>query len=176
MSYNINYGYIPSSITDEFSKEDIQKRYDYYLAVAKEFIKERNLENVVIMNEDILWHVILDCYADISRLKSFHKLKEVNEVKTIPYEIYWFLERKPLQIIKDNEQSIFINEAFALFQILLFISKNSEDNFTTLTDKKFSYFTDTLFYFLKYRIKSPQSIELMLLAFEAGKEYQKVLK
>jgi hypothetical protein len=115
------------------------------------FIQEGNLKNISI-NETILWHVVLDCYTDIYRMKSFHNVKEVN----------------------DEEQSIFINEKFVLSQILSFISKNNEDNLTIIANEKMDYFTATLFYFLKYRIKNPQTIELMLLAFEAGKEYQKM--
>ncbi|MCL2260506.1 MAG: hypothetical protein FWC15_04025 [Fibromonadales bacterium] len=177
MSYNISSKYISSSnILDESGEKRIKEKYDLILLDAEEFIKKRDLENIVTINKIILRHAVIDYYTDILRLKSFHKLEKEDEVKTLAYEIFWFLKRKPLQIIKDDHQNIFINEIFALSRILSFISKDSEDNFTILTDTKFDYFTATLFYFLKYRIESAKSIELMLIAFEAGIEYQKAMK
>jgi len=177
MPYDIKSKYVSnSSIVKEFGEKFIQDKYDSVLSAMKNFIKEKNYENITV-NEALLWHVILDCYTDIYRMKSFHNVKEVNDVKITAYETFWLLKRKPLQITgNDSEQNVFINETFVLSQILSFISNNNEDNLTILADEKMDYFTATMFYFLKYRIKNPQTIELMLLAFDAGKEYQKMSK
>jgi hypothetical protein len=174
MPYDIKSKYVSnSSIVKEFGEKYIQEKYDSILLAMNNFIQETNLKNAEV-NKAILWHVILDCYTDIYRMKSFHNVKEVNDIKITAYESYWLLKRKPLQIVKsDDEQSIFINEKFVLSLILSFISKDDNDNLDILANEKMEYFTATLFYFLKYRIKNPQTLELMLLAFDAGKEYQR---
>ncbi len=162
-----------TDILGEFGKERIQERFsDLYVSYDK-FIKENNLGENVKINDFTLMHAILDYFTDISRLKHFHKITRTNTFKIISYEISWLLRRKPLQIIKDyNEELVYINEKFLLSYIMSYLTQIvGYDFFDGLSDenkKAFNGYIDSLYYYLKYRNCSSQSLEFALLSFGAG--------
>ncbi len=87
---------------------------------------------------------------------------------------YWILRHKSIQIIGDiTEDDLFVNENFCsdFIQTYLFDNPNSVP---ILNDNKESIreFVDTMLYYFKYRDVMPKCIELMLIAFEAGRGYQ----
>ena len=170
-----------SDIISEFTEERIQERFQDFYNAYDDFIKKMNLEKKVRINSYTLWHAVLDYFTDISRLKKFHKIERINTFKIMAYELSWLIRRKPLQIIVDEdkygdrekaEALVFINEKFVLSYIVSYFTKLiGYDFYETLNEQNkacFDGYLDSLFYYLKYRNCSSQTLEFALLSFGAG--------
>jgi hypothetical protein len=171
--YSDTCGY--RELINEFGRGKIEKRLEMLLDVLKDFINKFNYKNKVIINELTLIHTLFDYFADISRLKSFHHIETVNEVKILAYESYWFLHRKPLQQLENDDEILYVNERFILTRIIKFLTDEKDKENLLLHEEEMWFFKDTLFYFLKYRNLSPQAIEFFLTSFIAGEKYYQVL-
>jgi hypothetical protein len=164
-------------VINKIPKKELDNRYERLLESAQKFINEMGYNGHVICNETMLMYSVLGYYSDITRLKNFHKIEKENEPKLIAYEVSWLLKRRPLQLIKNSaHEYIFCNEQFAFSQITFWLKKNEIEKGTeALSHQDLKYFTKALFYHLKYRDYNPQTLELMLLSFIAGRDYQYLL-
>jgi len=153
----------------------IQQRYQHMEERAMAFLSEAKLTNTVQLNHGILNVVILDYFADIERLKAFEEIERANKNKISAYMAYWWLRRKPLQVIKDdvtNEHLVYVNEEFiATLLTKDFLATNTQK---LLEIEQCNRFIDHILYHLKYRIYTPQTLELMLMATDTGIEIGKV--
>ena len=162
-----------SDIINEFGKSKIQERFqDLYIAYNK-FIEDKQVNNSVQLNSFTLMHAVLDYFTDISRLKRFHKIKRTNSFKIIAYELSWLVRRKPLQILEDDkEELVYINEKFILSYIMSYFTQlvgfDFYDKLEEKNKKAFDGYVNSLYYYLKYRNCSSQSLEFTLLSFGAG--------
>ena len=101
----------------EFGEQEIQEQISCLLLQCKEFIRRLHAEDVVVVNTRLLTHAVLDYYSDVSRLKSFHKIQNINDIKDLAYKAHWILKRRPLQISVDSQEDdtlTFINEKFIM--------------------------------------------------------------
>lgn len=159
-------------LIEEFSEVVIRSRYAFLHKECNEFLKSMNLADAVRVDEVLLMHAVLDYFSDVSRLKKFHHINHINEIKVISYESFWLLRRKPLQVVKENQNSdflSFVNEKFVFSRIAAFLVEDKMELVLREEDKKaFLNYLDTLYYFLKYRQYDPQMLELMILGFKAG--------
>lgn len=168
--YKGNYEYIIS----HFSEKKIIARYSWLYEMLLDFIKASNLCEKVYVSEDILNHVIIDYFVDIYRLKEFQDIQLVHDSKIYAYLSYWILRHKPIQISLENAESeVFINEKFVTEMLRCYLFSNPED-VPVLNCKKSDVdnFLETLLYYFKYREYSAKNIELLLLAFVAGRGFQ----
>lgn len=169
-------------IAEYFSAETIQDRYRFLYDKMQDYINERGLTDKLVVNEYLLQQAVMDYFADIHRLKEFHKIEHTNKAKIVAYEIHWLLRRKPLQItgqakedaagIDAAEQKLaFANEGFAVTLVgseLLMpreaipLSPEKEEAFLT--------FLEHLYYHFKYRNVDKQCLETIFYAFEIGKQ------
>lgn len=156
----------------EFSEDVIRNRYAFLYKECGEFLKSLELQDAVEVNEVLLMHAVLDYFSDVSRLKKFHHINHINEIKVIAYESFWILRRKPLQVVKecgDSDFLAFVNEKFVFSRIAAFLVEDRMDQVLREADKKaFLNYLDTLYYYLKYRQYDAQMLELMVLGFKAG--------
>ena len=152
-------------------QEVIESRIKQISLEMLEFLKINNLEQVAYIHEMALTHAIMDYFSDIQRLKDYHQIEHVNEVKIKAYETFWLLKRKPLQLKEqiDDDRLLYVNEKFLLTRLTSFMLGN-EINMPIVGEKSIAFknYLDTLYYYLKFRRCDAQSIELMLLAFKAG--------
>ncbi|MFG6364400.1 hypothetical protein [Schaedlerella sp.] len=162
-------------LVEKFGKEKIKKRYQWLYNQMLDFIEAKDLEEKVLISDDILCHVIVDYFVDIDRLKEFQEIEKTQPSKIYAYTVFWLLRHKPMQItIMENAPELtFVNEEFASYLIreLLF----SEPDAAPIMEnqrEKVDNFVDTMLYYFQYRDFSAKNIELMILAFEAGRGYQ----
>lgn len=164
----INY----RSIIDEFTEDHVMDRYRILYQEIKEFLESAGIEKKVRVDEVVLMHAVLDYYSDVSRQKQFHKIDHINDMKSMAYETFWFLRRKPLQTLENPEQSellAFVNEKFAFSRIAYFLVGSGKGAALGEEHKKgFLNYLDTFYYFLKYRNLDAQMLELMIMGFKAG--------
>lgn len=124
------------------------------------------------IHEMALTHAVMDYYSDIQRLKEYQKIERVNEIKIKAYETFWLLKRKPIQLMKqlEDDKMLYVNEKFLLTRLTSFML-GEDMNIPLVEDKKKAYtnYLDTLYYYLKFRRCDAQAIELVLLAFQAGR-------
>ena len=153
----------------------ISARYDWLYSQMNYYIEANDLLDKVRISEDILNHVVIDYFVDIKRLKDFHdQIEYTNKAKIYAYTSFWILRHKPLQLLSDDlETEVFINEHFVseLLRCFLF---DDPDGVVILKKKEedITEFLNTLLYYFKYRDFSAQGIEMIILAFNAGKGYQ----
>ncbi len=171
--YNIESVYSSyEDILQEFTQEVISSRYAFLFRECGRFLDSLNLTEAVRVDEVILMHAVLDYFSDVSRLKKYHPINHINEIKVISYESFWLLRRKPLQIVKEAQENdflSFVNEKFVFSRIASFLVGDRANQVLKGEDKRsFLNYLDTLYYFLKYRQYDPRMLELMILGFRAG--------
>lgn len=160
------------TILEYFGEDKIKDRFKFIYDKFLTYIAERNLQDKIIINKNLLQQAVIDYFSDIYRLKKFHGINNINMTKIVAYEAYWLLKRKPLQIVLTDTDTrlTFINEGF----ITTFIAHEflMPDDVPLSDDKKeaFLKFLKHLHYCLKYRELNKQSLESVLFAFETGKE------
>ena len=114
----------------------------------------------------------LSCLIPRFLNKEFHNIKDTNKEKLYAYTAYWLLRRKPIQVKNHFTGCEFINEWFVTVYTMSQVpaarridsGKNSEN--PTYND-----FYKLLFYNMKYRPISQQSLELMIEAFFCGYDF-----
>lgn len=146
-------------------------RFISTLNKMQQFVKEMGCDDQVKINELLLGYTLVDYFEDVGRLKAFHEVPHINSVKVVAYTSYWILRRKPIQITTINKDILYINEKYVLAYILEFLS-SKKDLIVTRENAGLESFVKSLFYFLKYRAYSAQSIELFIMSFFAGQIYQ----
>ena len=164
----VNY----DELLKEVSEEVVQNRIEQISQEMLDFLRTNNLEEVAYINTMSLTHTIMDYFSDIQRLKEYQKIGHINEIKIKAYETFWLLKRKPIQLKCqiDDDRILYVNEKFLLSRLTSFML--DKDINTPLVGEKsvaFKNYLNTLYYYLKFRRCDAQSIELMLLAFQAGR-------
>jgi len=150
--------------------EKFKKRFSALHDEMFQFIKGVDEESL-LLDDMLLSYALLDYFEDIERLKLYHHLEHINAIKIASHLAFWLIKRKPIQVKRPNIRYIDINERFVLMYLLDFLS--DEDDL--LLDREFSgikSFSETLFFTLKYRLLSPDILELAIISFFAGRIYQ----
>lgn len=155
-----------------FGQDVIESRIRQISQEMLDFLKTYDLERIAYINEMALTHAVMDYFSDIQRLKEYQNIKHVNGIKIKAYETFWLLKRKPIQLRDQisDDRLLYVNEKFLLTRLASFML--DMDIYMPLVGEKsvaYKNFLDTLYYYLKFRKCDPQAIELMLLAFEAGR-------
>jgi len=163
-----HYHFLIEKFGDKIS-ERIQVLWDE----TNKIIKGRSLEEKVRIDKESFENAILDYFTDVVRIKELHNIKTINMNKLYAYEMYWLLRRRPVHCIVPITNSLDLNEKII---ISIFIPKilveagvpYTPETQNENTRKHINTFTNLLFYNLKYRQYTPQSLELMLEAFLCG--------
>ncbi len=171
MKIPLNYKYL----IDAFGEETIRQRYEHMARRATEFIKSNNLEDKVVLNYGMLNVVMLDYFSDLQRLKNFEEIIHTNKNKITAYMSYWWLRRKPLQVIVDtvdDEELVYVNEKFIVTLLTKdFMNANTK---LLLSNKQCQQCLSHIYYHLKYRVYTAQTLEFMLMAADTGIEIGKM--
>ena len=161
-------------IIEHFKEERMRSRYEWLYDLMLSFIEAEKLTDKVYISEKTLNHVVIDYYVDIYRLKEFQDIEKVHDSKIYAYLSFWLLRHKVLQLNNnENEELVFINERFVQELLRSYLFKEPE-NISIAYKKKedVNNFLDTLIYYFKYRDYSAKGIEMIILAFQAGRGYQ----
>lgn len=164
----------PQALIDEFCSEHDEKfkrRYTAIHADMVKYIKESGYEGKVVVNELALGYTLLDYFEDIRRLKDFHHIPHINSIKLVAYMAYWLLRRKPMQVVENKKELLYVNERFAMAYVLEFLN-NDHTHILERENEGLKAFTESLLYYFKYRQLNAQAIEMIILAFFAGQVYQ----
>ena len=161
-------------LADKFGEKKIVSRYEWLYGLMEIYLEVKHLEDHIVISKNILDHVIVDYFVDVDRLKSFQGIEKTHDSKIFAYTAFWVLRHKPLQIkeVSNSQNLAFINEEFVSNLIRSFLF--CDPDCPILNNKKeiVDNFTDTMLYHFKYRDYSAKNIELMILAFQAGRGYQ----
>lgn len=136
------------------------------------FLDKSKLSETVRVDPIILGYALFNYFEDIMRLKEFHHVGHINNIKIVSYTSYWLLRMKPLQSVSTDLKTVYINERFVLSYIMNFLENDNCGKILLRTESGLKSFRETLFYFLKYRSINAQSLEMMIIAFFAGQVYQ----
>jgi len=184
---NISFDYYGcDDLIKAFGKNEIKKRWNTLCTQLEEFLAENKLSSAAYVNKLLLANVILDFYYDIKRIKEFHGIKKVNSQKIIAYTAYWLLYRKPIQIINpkpdnlqiDIKELATLNERFVLQFILDHLSESDRGGhiLDRSENKGLENFSAMMLYYLQYRFRDAQSLEMIIVSFFAGQIYERTDK
>ncbi len=174
MDKNVSKDKTYEFIVDYFTEEKVQSRYEWLYNLMSDYLQAEKIQDIVCISEDILNHVIIDYYVDIYRLKEFQDIETTHDSKIYAYLIAWIIRHKPLQIpSEDADKYAFVNEMFSVELLKSYLFKNPQNvSIVNVSREDMDNFVETLLYFFKYREYSAKSIEMIILAFEAGRAYQ----
>lgn len=162
-------------IVDKFGQEKVESRSKWLHDLLCDYVRENNLTNQVSISRSVLKHVLVDYFVDIARLKDFSNISRANDSKIYAYICFWLLRHKPLQINQqsDAQSLVFVNEEFVAHLLRSYLF-STPDNIPVMNNKReeVDSFTSTLLYYFKYREYSAKNIEIIILAFNAGRGYQ----
>lgn len=157
----------------DIKEERYKSRYKALYDDITNYIETLDLKDTqVVLNKNSLGFLLVDYFMDIGRLKEFHHIDHVNSIKIVSYISYWFLRRKPIQVLSDADSHLYINEKFITLYILDFLMNDHRGNILDREEKGLVAFREQLFYYLKYRHFDAQSIEMILMSFFAGQIYE----
>ncbi len=159
-------------LVEYFGRDVIQSRIDQIFTEMEIFLKTYEYADDVRIDVTALTHAVMDYSSDIRRLKEYQKIDHANQAKIKSYETYWLLKRHPLNIINnvDDDRYTFINEKFLLMRLSCYLMGDKITQSIVDNEREtFDTFLEVLLYHLKFRECNAQAIELMILAFEAGK-------
>lgn len=160
-------------LLDYFPGNKIPLRYSALWTDTQQVIESYNLTDKLRIDEESFQMVIIDYFTDMARLKDFQDIKRTNVDKIYGYELFWFLRRKPIQLIENIPEYYDINEKVALGIFLPRILGEAGipytlDKQSNEFSNRLKVFIDLLFYNFKYRTYTQQSLELMIEAFLTG--------
>jgi len=156
-----------------FPANKIINRLKYLWADTVKVIENIGLEDKVRIDEESFQMFILDYFTDIARLKDFQDIKRANVDKIYGYELFWFLRRHPIQLLEDEPDNFDINEKVAIGVFLPRILAEAglpckKSNQSETFQARLRDFINLLFYNLKHRTYTQQSMELIIEAFLCG--------
>ena len=156
-------------LTDYYPEQTIVKRFRYLLKDVNSFLVKPGIDKKVRIDIKSLKMAVLDYFTDIVRMRIFQNIEKPNVEKIYGYTTYWFLRRHPIHVTADFSGCESINEKFALSYISSRILCDANISYNDCKGiAEFTQFMTLLFYNLKYRLYTQQSIELMVSAFFCG--------
>jgi hypothetical protein len=156
-----------------FSGNIICMRFEALWADTVKVIQSYKLERKLRIDENSFQNIIIDYFTDTARLKDFQDIKRTNVDKIYGYELFWFLRRHPIQLVEDIPDHFDINEKVALGVFIPRILADAglpyeKEKQCKEFQERLDVFIHLLFYNLKYRTYTQQSLELMIEAFLCG--------
>lgn len=152
-----------------FPGDTITNRYENLLIQVQEVLDKLEIVEKVHISTDLLELSVLDYFEDIARLKNFQNIGRVNVDKIYSYGAYWFLRRKPIQIIDTSLEvaHVHINEKVCVAITMSKMMAEMKIDPACET-QRVENFLHLLNYNFKYRTYTQQSLELMIEAFFCG--------
>jgi hypothetical protein len=166
-------------VIKEFGAKRISSRMKALLEQIVAIVNWSNVSDKVCINGNLLKYAVLDYFCDMYKLKHFHTTIDNAQVSKIyGYEAYWLIRRKPIQIIvpidDDNMESLLhINERIISFNFICKVLIEKEVDIESLTSGQLAALVNlysSVFYYLRYIILTPQTMELLVESFFAGYE------
>ena len=156
-------------LVEKYGKETIDNRMDNIRTRILNYIDSTGKSDLYILNNTILGDAITDYFADIDRLKEFQGIEYANKNKITAYTVYWLLKRKPIQIACDecsDYKDTYPNEEFATTLIMKDYMLSDSELFKGMYPVQ--QLSRYILYFLKYRLTTAQSLELLLEGVHTG--------
>lgn len=155
-------------------------RFEAQLENMNAYIEKSGYSKKMIVNPLVLGYALVDYFEDIQRIKALHPIEHINSIKIYSYISYWLLRRKPIQILSPERELIFANERYVYAYIMDFLNcyqdnrkeLNGLSNIFTDTRQGIDTFRESLFYYLKYRVRNALELEMFITSFFAGQIYQ----
>ncbi|MBR3298632.1 MAG: hypothetical protein IKI64_05440 [Clostridia bacterium] len=148
------------------SKYNFKTRFESLLIQMQDLLDALGILDKVTINTDLLGQAVLNYFEDIDRLKSFGGIDRTNEDKIYGYEAFWLLRDKPIQFLSNDipYEHLYINERVVTLILIAKVLKEANIHPDSGNDRLLP-FIKLVYYNFKYRVYTPQSIELMITAF-----------
>ena len=167
----------------EFGEDLLKDRFAFIMKASEQFISDRKIDAFVKIDTHAIKSLIIDYFADISRLKKFHEIERTNPIKVAAYTAYWTYKRKPLILStspadKDIITKPYLQDINEWFCTFLMLAMLYDFRYPLIGENifynKWLIFIENLNYFFIYRVVTPQSLELVLTSLDVNSVYQKL--
>lgn len=167
---------LKEELNQSFTDAYIRNAGTFVHRLAERFYDENHLKGKIYFNDDIFSYCLIDILVDLARLKQFHEISRVNYVKFVAYTASWCLKRKLFQVVEGcGEEYIYVNERFVL-TLLLQAGGCYDGNTGYYAEEQKDLVKDIrqIYYHLKYRNTTPQTLELFLIGLKSGRRMRAV--
>ena len=160
-----------ADLLEQFGEDRFRAWYTNLYEAIWFYIDAIGLAEHAQIDRHALSTCLLDFLDDINRIKDFHKIQTVNFAKICSYFAYWFLRHHPVYLFGyDGDDEEYHNERIAVLFMLLWIERDCRLGCMTEGVKTFA---DNLFYYMQYRVLTPQVFELALVAWNSSNSDKK---
>ena len=160
-----------SYLFSKFEKDIICNRYKLWYEQMLGFIENSGMKNFVRIDRRKLGYAILSYFADVYRIKDFHKIEKINNAKIYAYSSYWIARMSPLQLIDNvDDKWLHINEKFITSVIVSNVLRRLGEKEVRSYEDCYSVeqFSKLLYYNLIYRTYNAQTLELAITGVFTG--------
>jgi len=183
--YLFSENFFLDSNGESIAKELIHGRFEARIKEIQGLLEKYKLTDCCEINQGLLKRATLDYFADIARLKEFHGegYMNIQPVKIYAYETFWYLRRRPIQIVdgtkKYEEHVYYVNEFLFNKWLIYMMAQELEQRFAPdiqvddlgglIENSEFVVdFGKNLYYTFRYRHYTAQSLLLMIESFMAA--------
>ena len=92
-----------SYLLEEFKEQKIEEKFYTLYEYLYAFIETHQLGDKVHISVELLEQTLVDYFVDVYRLKKFHHIEKINDIKIHAFTAYWLANEKVLQM-KENVQ------------------------------------------------------------------------
>ena len=172
--YTIDYQII---FEHDYTMDDLQERFGIWYSEAKKFIEKKGLTDYAKINTKRLGYAVCDYFIDIIRMKEFHGIEHANLNKIYAYSSYWFLRRQPIQLVSavKNDTDLYLNELFVVNNLIAKIKAHSLHS-DIIQKQSLLEMANLWFYNFKFRIFTPQSLEVAICSFFVANGNRSIVK
>ncbi len=145
-------------------KERAGKEFTGLFRQMSALVKVLGVEDRVRIDPNVLGKAVIDYIEDIVRLEQYEGII-ANTAKIYAYTTYWLLQRNAIMVIRGDASvdTMYINEKVCTAML---ISKMQREKEIVHADNQ--YFVNLLYYNFKYRLYSPQTLELAIEGYFHG--------
>ncbi|MDR2517782.1 MAG: hypothetical protein LBD13_00020 [Spirochaetaceae bacterium] len=97
-----------------FPEHIIKSRYEALWKDTVKILESLGVGDKVRIDEESFNMFVIDYFTDIARLKDFQGIERANVNKIYGYELFWFLRRRPIQLIEPIADNFDLNEKVAI--------------------------------------------------------------
>ena len=148
-------------------------------------LEKYGLLDYCTINNQLLWKAVLDYFADVARMKTFHLYEHAQLEKVFSYETYWLLRNHPIQIDKPDyidKKYVHVNEYILSFLFIKKLAEKLAKSFASeiQIDDLIEKFEEheladelrkKLYYTFKFRTYTQQSLLLLIEGFMTAAEF-----
>jgi hypothetical protein len=131
--YLITGKYFTDDEGNNLAPDIFVERYAVLFEMLQSLLEKYELDKYCSVNERLLKDAVMDYFADIARIKSFHPITRAQRNKIYAYEAFWLLRNNVIQLSGEEgipNSCLHVNELIVSHLFVWLLAKQVHDNFS----------------------------------------------